>query len=254
MLRKHGDTSRGCGFEQKPGEGLLSTSTYVFFAVLAYLLGSIPFGYILVRLFLGADVRQTGSGNIGATNVARTGHKGLAVATLALDILKGYVAVKLAYAYGLYAMMPMYRASFGRITHTPSLEAVHQAFLLAALAGFCAIIGHVYTVWLRFNGGKGVATGLGVFLALAPKAVLIVVVVFFVVVLITRYISLGSMVAAALFPPCFYLLQRAHATPGVLIMISGVSLLIIYRHKTNISRLLAGSENRFGSAKGSGSH
>jgi len=231
------------------GEGLLSTSTYFFFAVLAYLLGSIPFGYILVRLFLGADVRQTGSGNIGATNVARTGHKGLAIVTLALDILKGYVAVKFAYGYGMMV------ATRSDIQAGPAqAAAVQQAFILAAIAAFFAIIGHVYTVWLRFNGGKGVATGLGVFLALAPKAVLIVVVVFFVVVLITRYISLGSMVAAALFPPCFYLLQRAHATPGVLIMISGVSLLIIYRHKANISRLLAGSENRFGSAKGSGSH
>jgi len=231
------------------GEGLLSTSTYFFFAVLAYLLGSIPFGYILVRLFLGADVRQTGSGNIGATNVARTGHKGLAIVTLALDILKGYVAVKLAYGYGMMVAMR------SDIQAGPAqAAAVQQAFILAAVAAFCAIIGHVYTIWLRFNGGKGVATGLGVFLALAPKAVLIVLVVFFGVVVVTRYISLGSMVAAALFPPCFYLLQRAHATPGVLIMISGVSLLIIYRHKSNISRLLAGSENRFGSAKGSGSH
>jgi glycerol-3-phosphate acyltransferase PlsY len=204
--------------------GAVPISIYVLFAVLAYLLGSIPFGYILVRLFLGADVRQTGSGNIGATNVARTGHKGLAVATLLLDILKGYLAVVLAYRYA----------------------PVQQAFMLAAVAAFFAIIGHIFTVWLRFNGGKGVATGLGVFLALAPGAVLIVLGVFFGVVAVTRYISLGSVVAAALFPVCFYLLQPARATPGVMIMISGVSLLIIYRHKTNISRLLSGTEHRFG--------
>ena len=214
-------------------------------AVLSYLLGSIPSGFLLARLKR-VDVRQTGSGNIGATNVARTGRKGLAAATLALDILKGYLAVAAAYAYGMLAA--------GRNTMEaggPSpASAVQHAFSLAAVAAFCAIIGHIFTVWLRFHGGKGVATGLGVFLALAPKAVLIVLAVFFGVVALTRFVSLGSMVAAALFPVCFYLLQRSHATPAVMIMLSGVSLLIIYRHKENISRLLGGTENRFGSSKG----
>ena len=158
------------------------------------------------------------------------------------------MAVVLAYGYGMMV------ATRSDIQAGPAqAAAVQQAFMLAAVAAFFAIIGHIFTVWLRFNGGKGVATGLGVFLALAPKAVLIVLGVFFGVVAVTRYISLGSVVAAALFPLCFYLLQPAHATPGVLIMISGVSLLIIYRHKTNISRLLSGTENRFGSAKGPGS-
>jgi glycerol-3-phosphate acyltransferase PlsY len=221
-------------------------STYIFFAVFAYLLGSIPFGYILVRLFLGADVRQTGSGNIGATNVARTGSKGLAIATLVLDILKGYVAATVAYAYGMLVAWRHTPQVNGLPPNTPANSAVQQAFLLAAVAAFFAIIGHMFTVWLRFKGGKGVATGLGVFLALAPKAVLIVIAVFVAIVAVTRYVSLGSMVAAALFPLCFYLLQPAHATPGVLIMLSGVSLLIIYRHRENISRLLAGTENRFG--------
>jgi len=219
---------------------------YILFAVLAYLLGSIPFGYILVRIFLGADVRQMGSGNIGATNVARTGSKGLAIATLALDILKGYVAVILAYAYGMFAAWQHTPQVNGFPPNAPAAATVQQAFLLAAVAAFSAIIGHIFTVWLRFNGGKGVATGLGVFLALAPKAVLIVFAVFVAIVAVTRYISLGSMVAAALFPLCFYFLQPTHATPGVLIMLSGVSLLIIYRHRANISRLVAGNENRFG--------
>jgi len=221
-------------------------STYIFFAVFAYLLGSIPFGYILVRLFLGADVRQTGSGNIGATNVARTGSKGLAIATLVLDILKGYVAATVAYAYGMLVAWRHTPQVNGLPPNAPANSAVQQAFLLAAVAAFFAIIGHMFTVWLRFTGGKGVATGLGVFLALAPKAVLIVIAVFVAIVAVTRYVSLGSMVAAALFPLCFYLLQPEHATPGVLIMLSGVSLLIIYRHRENISRLLAGTENRFG--------
>jgi len=221
-------------------------STYIFFAVFAYLLRSIPFGYILVRLFLGADVRQTGSGNIGATNVARTGSKGLAIATLVLDILKGYVAATVAYAYGMLVAWRHTPQVNGLPPNPPANSAVQQAFLLAAVAAFFAIIGHMFTVWLRFKGGKGVATGLGVFLALAPKAVLIVIAVFVAIVAVTRYVSLGSMVAAALFPLCFYLLQPAHAPPGVLIMLSGVSLLIIYRHRENISRLLAGTENRFG--------
>jgi len=221
-------------------------STYIFFAVLAYLLGSIPFGYILVRLFLGTDVRQTGSGNIGATNVARTGYKWLAIATLVLDILKGYVAAIIAYAYGMLAAWRHTPQINGLPPNAPANSAVQQAFLLAAIAAFFAIIGHMFTVWLRFKGGKGVATGLGVFLALAPKVVLIVFAIFVAIVAVTRYISLGSMVASALFPLCFYLLQPAHATPGVLVMLSGVSLLIIYRHRTNISRLLAGTENRFG--------
>jgi glycerol-3-phosphate acyltransferase PlsY len=221
-------------------------SIYVFFAGFAYLLGSIPFGYLLVRIFLGTDVRQTGSGNIGATNVARTGSKGLAIATLALDILKGYVAVIVAYAYAMFAAWRSTPQVTGFPPNAPAASAVQQAFLLAAIAAFFAIIGHIFTVWLRFKGGKGVATGLGVFLALAPKAVLIVLAVFVAIVAITRYISLGSIVAAALFPLCFYLLQPAHATPAVLAMLSGVSLLIIYRHRTNISRLLAGNENRFG--------
>jgi len=222
-------------------------SIYVIFAVIAYLLGSIPFGYILVRLFLGADVRQTGSGNIGATNVARTGAKGLAVATLLLDMLKGFLAVSLAYAYGMIHAVRNTPQVSGLPPSSPQPSAIHEAFALAGIAAFFAIIGHIFTVWLRFKGGKGVATGLGVFLALAPKAVLIVLGVFLIVVALTRYISLASMVAAALFPLVFYFLQPTHATPGVLIMISGVSLLIIYRHKSNIGRLLSGTESRFGS-------
>ena len=167
-------------------------SIYFFFAVLAYLLGSIPFGYILVRLFLGADVRRTGSGNIGATNVARTGSKGLAIATLALDILKGYVAVTIAYAYGMLFTCCTQRGDEPDSVALRDAATVQQVFLLAAVSALCAIIGHIFTVWLRFKGGKGVATGLGVFLALAPKAVLIVLAVFVAIVAVTRYISLGS--------------------------------------------------------------
>ncbi len=215
------------------------TSTYIAVALIAYLLGSIPFGYILVRIFTGADVRAQGSGNIGATNVARTGKKGLAIATLLLDALKGYLAV-----YLTFATITTYRNG----PRGYELD-THIAYLLASIAALFAILGHMYPVWLKFKGGKGVATGLGVFLALAPKAVLIVLVFFVIVVAITRYVSLGSIVAAALFPIAFYYMHPQHGTPVILAMISGVSLLIIWKHRENIRRLIAGNENKFGAKK-----
>jgi len=194
----------------------------------SYLLGSIPFGYLLVRIFRGQDVRQTGSGNIGATNVARTGSKGLAIATLLLDALKGYIAVMLAFLLAARAL-----ADPG------------QTYTAAALAGFCAVLGHMFPVWLRFKGGKGVATALGAFTALAPRAILVALVVFVVVVALTRYISLGSMAGAAVFPFAAWWLNPFTRTPSVLVLIAASSFLIIIRHKDNIRRLLAGSENRF---------
>src|SRR5512147_2062473 len=154
-------------------------STYIVVAIIAYLLGSIPFGYILVRVFTGADVRAQGSGNIGATNVARMGKKGLAIATLILDALKGALAVFVADLIHGMTLPPepqLYSVS------TYVLEG--QRYSLMALAALFAILGHMYPVWLKFKGGKGVATGLGVFLALAPKAVLIVLVFFLLIVAI----------------------------------------------------------------------
>lgn len=215
------------------------TSTYIVVAITAYLLGSIPFGYILVRVFTGADVRAQGSGNIGATNVARTGKKGLAVATLFLDALKGFIAV-----YLTFATITTYTSG----PHGYELD-MGAAYLLASLVALFAILGHMYPVWLKFKGGKGVATGLGVFLALAPWAVLIVLVCFLIVVAITRYVSLGSILAAALFPIAFYYMQPQHGTPLILGMISGVSALIIWKHRENIRRLIAGNENKFGAKK-----
>lgn len=227
---------------------------YVITAAVAYVLGSIPFGYILVLVFRGEDVRQTGSGNIGATNVARTGAKGLAIATLLLDALKGSAAVLFAFSFGRHALTAEQRGvwyaaqHYDPIAHSAAFVDIQQhLYLLAAIAALFAILGHVFTPWLRFKGGKGVATGLGVFVALAPKAVLLVLLIFVLVVALTRYISLGSVIAAALFPVAFFFLHRAYATPLVLAMMAGVSLLIIYRHKENIRRLLAGAESRFGS-------
>jgi glycerol-3-phosphate acyltransferase PlsY len=219
-------------------------STYIVVAIIAYLLGSIPFGYILVRVFTGADVRAQGSGNIGATNVARTGKKGLAIATLVLDAAKGALAVVVADVIHGLTLPPEPQLYF-----VPIEVLEGQRYGLMAVAALFAILGHMYPVWLKFKGGKGVATGLGVFLALAPKAVLIVLVFFLIIVAITRYVSLGSIAAAALFPLAFYYMHPQHGTPLILTMISGVSLLIIWKHRENIQRLIAGHENKFGARK-----
>lgn len=209
-----------------------STLTIV---VSSYLLGSIPFGYLLVRIFRGEDVRQTGSGNIGATNVARTGSKRLAIATLLLDALKGYVAVAHALHFAHH-----------HAAEVPPSEP-HYVYTLAALAGFCAIVGHMFPVWLRFKGGKGVATAVGAFLGIAPSGVPVALVLFVMIVALTRYVSLGSIVGAAVFPFAAWWLSPDTRSASVMSLISASSLLVILRHKDNVRRLLSGNENRFGS-------
>lgn len=200
---------------------------YFIVPFVAYLLGSIPFGYLLLRVFRGTDVRNTGSGNIGATNVARSA-PGLGVLTLILDAAKGFAAV----------IGAMWLAASG-------LLGLPNPALLAALAAVFAILGHVFPVWLKFKGGKGVATGVGSFLALAPKAVLVVLVIFAAVVMAFRYISLGSIVATAAFPVFAYVLNGQSVTPGVLAAMVGAAALIILKHHQNIRRLMAGTEHRF---------
>jgi glycerol-3-phosphate acyltransferase PlsY len=219
-----------------------STLTIV---VTSYLLGSIPFGYLLVRIFRGEDVRQTGSGNIGATNVARTGSKGLAIATLLLDALKGYLAVAIALWLPGHLAVPI-----SPTTHaTFDYIGPNSPYLLAALAALFAILGHMFPVWLRFKGGKGVATAVGAFLGIAPTAILVVLALFVAIVAVTRYVSLGSIVAAAVFPFAAWWLNPSTRSLAVLGLLSVSSLLIIIRHKDNIRRLLAGNENRFGGGK-----
>lgn len=198
-------------------------------AALAYLLGSIPFGYLLVRIFRGQDVRLSGSGNIGATNVSRTSPV-LGILTLLLDAVKGSIAVLIA---GFFV-----RSSLPRSTL--------QAMSVAAL---CAVIGHMFPVWLKFRGGKGVATGLGSFLVIAPKAVVVAVILFVGVVAISRYVSLGSVIAVAAFPIAMMILHEYGNSAISMTFISLVSLLIIVKHHTNIRRLLAGTENRLGSRR-----
>jgi acyl phosphate:glycerol-3-phosphate acyltransferase len=195
--------------------------------LVAYLLGSIPFGYLLVRLFVGADVRETGSGGTGATNVTRRAGKGVGVLTLLLDLLKGAAAVLVA--RGL-------------------LGAGEGAQWWVCAAGAAAVLGHVFPVWLRFRGGKGVATGLGVFLLLAPVATLCVLFVFVVVVRLWRYVSLGSMVAASLLPLAVWALGALGVSdraprPLLALSILGAALIVLM-HRANVGRLLRGEESR----------
>ena len=182
----------------------------------AYLLGSIPTGLLLGKLY-GIDVRKEGSGNIGATNLYRTVGRKVGIITLIGDCLKGLLPVLLAWKLGL--LEPM------------------QAWV--GLAAFC---GHVFSVFLLFKGGKGVATALGVYLALAPLAVLGALAVFILLVAIWRYISLGSIVAAAAMPLIIFF--RPHSNE-LLIATALISAIVIIKHHTNISRLLAGTESRF---------
>lgn len=187
--------------------------------VIAYLLGSIPFGYLLVKWRTGADVRSSGSGNIGATNVLRTSGRAAGAATLVLDIAKGYLAVWVA----------------ARLVDNNELWL--SASALAVMAG------HAYPVFLKFQGGKAVASFVGAFLRLTPLALLATLVIFLGVAAWTRHISLGSIAAAATFPVAVWLILQA--SWPVLIASIIAAVFIIYKHRSNIQRLRAGSENVF---------
>lgn len=200
---------------------------WILSVAFAYLLGSIPVGYILVKVFRKQDIRASGSGNIGATNVLRSGAKALGIATLLLDLGKAVAAVFIA----------EYLAR-GRA----------DAYSIAAAAGLAVVVGHVFPVWLGFRGGKGVASALGAFLALTPASALAVLGVFLLVFLLSRYVSLASILAAALFP-AFALYFVSIRTPVVIACFVLIPLLIISKHRGNISRLISGTESRFGSRK-----
>jgi glycerol-3-phosphate acyltransferase PlsY len=205
---------------------------YLIVGIVAYLLGSIPFGLILVRIFRKEDIREQGSGNIGATNVIRSGSKGLGVVTFLLDAAKGFIAVKVA----------AWVASYLHLTLDRTLN-------LMALAAVCAIIGHIYTVWLGFKGGKGVATGFGVFLGITIAAALVALAVFILVFALSRFVSLASIIAAIAFPVAALLIPHEPLTPFMIAVVIVLPLLIIAKHHANIRRLLAGTEYRFGKSK-----
>ncbi len=199
--------------------------TVLFIIASSYLLGSIPFGYLLVRLIYGEDVRRTGSGNIGATNVSRRSPT-LGLVTLLLDALKGSAAVLLAI----------------KLSGSTSFRAM-------SLAALCAVAGHIFPIGLKFRGGKGVATGLGSFVVIAPKAVLLAAAVFLIIVLSFRYVSLASIISVAAFPVLAWVLH-SYGNDWVSVMyMSAASLLIIAKHHQNIRRLLAGTEHRFGAKR-----
>jgi glycerol-3-phosphate acyltransferase PlsY len=196
-----------------------------FLLIFAYLLGSIPTGVILSKIFSDIDPRTQGSRNIGATNIYRTAGKKLGIITLVCDIGKGLVPVLIARG------------------------ALESHFWIGSVA-LVAFLGHLYPVFLKFKGGKGVATGFGVFLALSPLPAFLAFLVFVGVVMGWRYISLGSLSAAASFP-IFLAFFSAHSIYIAFAIFIGV--LIFYRHRENIQRLLAGKENRFGKKKSPGS-
>jgi len=185
----------------------------------AYFIGGIPFGYLLVRWRTGEDVRATGSGNIGATNVLRSSGPVLGITTLLLDIAKGWVAVWLM-------------AKFGSADP-----------LWTAVAGLAVILGHAFPAVLKFQGGKAVASFVGAFAYLAPLPLVAITIVFVIVVAVTRFISLGSVAGAGLFPLAVWMIDHP-ATPLVLAALAG-GVFIIWRHSANIERIRAGTENVF---------
>ena len=199
---------------------------YLITAAIGYLLGSIPFGFLLVRIFKGEDVRASGSGNIGATNVARKSPV-LGVGTLLLDAAKGLAAVAVA------------RALFA---------GPHQQ-LVMTVAAFFAVLGHLFPVWLKFRGGKGVATSLGAFILITPKSILCMVGLFLLVAVAFRYVSLGSVAVAAAFPLLAWAFHE-YTDARQLVLIALVSLLVIWRHRQNIGRLAAGTEAKLGKRPG----
>ncbi len=196
--------------------------------VATYLLGSIPTGYVLMRIFRKQDIRTIGSGNIGATNVMRSGARGLGAATFLLDMLKGCAAVWLGALLAPY-LLPQ--------AHVRDVE---------ALAALCAVLGHMFPVWLGFKGGKGVATGFGVFLVAAPPAALAAITVFALLLALSRYVSLASIAGAASFPGFAWFLVKGDKPAFFLAVQAIVALLIIAKHHQNIRRLLTGTESRFG--------
>jgi glycerol-3-phosphate acyltransferase PlsY len=210
---------------------------YLLIGALAYLLGSIPFGLILVRVFRRQDVRTIGSGNIGATNVIRAGGKVLGALTFLLDAAKGFAAVIAADLIARHTLMPASTAA-------ASAHAVLQNAL--AIAGLCAILGHIFPAWLRFRGGKGVATAFGVFLGIAPLPALIALVSFVLIFAISRYVSVASLLGAAAFAVSDWLLFGSRQTLLLRAVILVAVLLIVVKHSANIRRLATGTESRFG--------
>ena len=207
--------------------------SYIVTALVAYLLGSIPTGYLVARS-RGIDIRTVGSGNIGATNVFRTLGKPAGIFVLIVDALKGFVS---CYFVGRL----VYRAFVGNVEDN---SATHE--YLKIVGGFLAILGHNYTCWLKFKGGKGIATSAGVVLGLLPSALAVSLGVFLVMFALTRYVSVGSISGAFVLPFAAWWFGRS---TRMIVVGAIIGALAIYKHRTNIRRLMNGTENRFGRKK-----
>ncbi|HXE41817.1 MAG TPA: glycerol-3-phosphate 1-O-acyltransferase PlsY [Candidatus Baltobacteraceae bacterium] len=212
--------------------------SYIIVAVAAYLLGSIPTGYLVAKA-KGIDIRKTGSGNIGATNAMRVLGKPAGIFVLLVDCAKGYVACALISPLVWNWLAPHY-SGFFQYFHDTSVENQMKYYLVA---GIFAVLGHNYTCWLKFKGGKGIATTAGVYLALAPVALGIAFAVFILTILVTRYVSVGSIVGAIALPTAVWFTNE-----NMLLRIVTIALgvLAIYKHKSNIKRLMQGTESRLG--------
>jgi glycerol-3-phosphate acyltransferase PlsY len=210
---------------------------YIIVAVAAYLIGSIPAGFLVAKA-KGIDIRSVGSGNIGATNAMRVLGKPAGIFVLLADCAKGYVACAI--------FLPLlYNFFFARgwedVFENHPVE-FQMRFKL--IAGIFAVLGHNYTCWLKFKGGKGIATTAGVFLALAPWALLVALVVFILAILVTKYVSVGSIAAAIALPLTVWIMSPHNLFLGI--VTTALAAMAIYKHKSNIQRLMAGTENRLG--------
>jgi glycerol-3-phosphate acyltransferase PlsY len=205
---------------------------------LAYLIGSIPFSFLIVKLVAGKDVREHGSRNVGATNVARTAGKVPGIIALLLDIAKGYAVIVIA----------RYLVSRPEWPFDAGMQPWQSREFWVAGAGLIAVLAHMFPVWLRFHGGKGVATGIGIVLALDPIVTLGTFIVFAIVLLVFRYVSLASIVGAASIP-LFFRFLATNAPYWWVVMSTGIALAVIMKHHENIARLAQGTERRFGQKK-----
>ena len=203
--------------------------------LLAYLIGSIPFSFLVVRLLAGDDIRRHGSGNVGATNVARNFGKTPGVIALLLDVAKGWAATALAVYVTNRPEWPYPYAS--------GLDWPHAPTFWVGAAAFAAVLGHIFPVWLNFRGGKGVATAAGTFIVLAPAALGVAAVIFILTLIVTRYVSLGSILAAAALP--VFVRFAANPTFWLTLFSIAIAAVVILKHQENVGRLARGEERRF---------
>jgi acyl phosphate:glycerol-3-phosphate acyltransferase len=216
---------------------------YILTALGAYLLGSIPFGFLVAKA-KGIDIRNVGSGNIGATNAMRVLGKPLGIFVLLMDALKGWLACFWGMLVCIYCYYPNHNGAvnYSDADYQAAFNQFAEPHLI--IAGIFAVLGHNYPCWLKFKGGKGIATSAGVFLALAPWAMLVALVVFILAVAVTRYVSVGSIAAAIALAATVWIMTPHDLLLGT--VTTALGMLAIYKHKSNIQRLMAGTENRLG--------